>query len=144
VARELGVPRRQRAAAGAAGADRRDQRVALRERGGVRAARAGAAGPQRGDDLVEVRAAQRRRAEHQLEAVGQEDRHERARRRVGQPLDRRAVDLQALRLARLEPDVTACAPVASSASSSSRVSRRRSARTSRSFAVRHERPVQAK
>ena len=104
VAGELGVPGGQRAAAGAAGADRGDEGVALGERRRVRAARGGARGPQRGDDLVEVRAAQRRRAGHELEPVGQEDGDERPARDVGEPLDRRAVHAQPLRLARLEAD----------------------------------------
>ena len=124
---------------------RADQRVALRERRGVLAARAGAGGPQRGDDLVEVRAPQRRRAQDQLQPVGQEDGDERPRRRVGQPLDGRAVDAQALRLARLEADVTRVAPslvLASQLEPRQRCAPKRT--TSRSFAVRHERPVQAK
>ena len=53
---------------------------------------------------------QRRRPQHQLQAVGEEDRDERASRRVGQPVDRGAVDLQALRLPRLEADGDAGAP----------------------------------
>ena len=65
------------------GADAGDERVALRERARVGRARLGARRPQRRDDLVEVRAAQRRRALHQLEPVGQEDAHERPRRRRG-------------------------------------------------------------
>ena len=86
------------------GAQPREQGVALGERLRVRAARRRARRPQRGDEGVEVRAAQRGRALHELEAVGQEDAHKRAHRRVEQALDRRAVDLQALGLPRREAD----------------------------------------
>jgi hypothetical protein len=51
VAGELGVPGRERAAAGAAGADRGDEGVALRERGRVGPAGGRAGGAQRRDDL---------------------------------------------------------------------------------------------
>ena len=60
VAGQLGVPGRDRAAPGPAGADRGDEGVALRERRRVGAAGGGAGGPQGRDDLVEVRAAQGR------------------------------------------------------------------------------------
>ena len=144
VAGELLIPRRQRAAARPAGPDRAEQRVALRQRGGVGAARADAGRPQRGDHLVEVRAAQRRGAEHEVEPVGQEDGDERPRRRVGQAVDGRAVDRQALGLAGLEADRDAVASPSRSASSSSRATPAPKRTTSRSFAVRQERPVQAK
>jgi hypothetical protein len=51
-----------------------------------------------------VRAAQRRRALHELESIRQEDADERPDRRIDQPLDRSAVDLEALCLPRREPD----------------------------------------
>jgi hypothetical protein len=51
-----------------------------------------------------VRAPQRGGAEDELEAVGQEHRHERPRRDVGEALDRGAVDGQPLGLAGLEAD----------------------------------------
>ena len=99
---DLAVPHRHRRARRAALADARDQRVALRERARVRLARRRARRPQRGDDLVEVRAAQRRRALDELEPVRQEHADERARRVVHKPFHRRAVDLEALVLPRLE------------------------------------------
>ena len=99
VARELGVPGRQRAAAGAARrGSRRSARCAGPSAARVGAARAGACRPQRGDDLVEVRAAQRRRARARARA-GRAGRPTTSGRAddVGQALDRRAVDAQALR-----------------------------------------------
>ena len=101
--------------------------------------------PQRGDDLVEVRAAQRRRAEHELEPVGQEDRDQRPRVESVSALDRRAVDRQPLRLARLEADAELVAAERVLAAQLQPRRARAPKRThSRSFAVRHERPVQAK
>ena len=64
----------------------------LAEGGGVGAARPGACGPQGHDHLVEVRAAQRRRSEDELQAVGQEHGDQRPGGDVCQPLDRGAVD----------------------------------------------------
>ena len=78
VARKRRVPGRERAAPRTASPHGGDQRVALRERRRVLAARGGARRPQRGDDLVEVRPAQGRCAEHQVEPVGQEHGHQRA------------------------------------------------------------------
>ena len=104
VARELRVPGRERAAPRTAGTDRRQQGVALPERGRVGAAGGDAGRPQRGDHLVDVGPPQRRRAQHQLEAVGQEDGDERPRGGVRQAVDGGAVDLQPLGLARLEAD----------------------------------------
>ena len=101
---ELGVPRAQRVARRAAAADRRQQRVALGQRAAVGASRRAAGGPARSDDLVDVRAAQRRRALDELQAVGHEDADERAHLDVDEALDEDAVGLQALRLARAEAD----------------------------------------
>jgi hypothetical protein len=104
MARQLRVPRRQRATAGTPRPDARDQRVALAERRGVRPPCPRAPGPERRDDLVEVGTAQRRGTEHELEPVRQEHRDQRPRGGVGQPLHGRAVDAQPLRLAGLEAD----------------------------------------
>ena len=104
MARELEIPRGERAATGATGADRAQQRVALRQCRDIGAAGADAGRPQRGDHLVHVGAPQRRGAEHEIEPVGEEDGDERTSARVGQLVDGGAVDLQPLRLARLETD----------------------------------------
>ena len=69
MAGELGVPRRQRARRRATAAHARQQGVALCERLAVGASRRRAPRPHRRDDLIDVRAPQRRRALHELEAV---------------------------------------------------------------------------
>ena len=125
---------------GSARAARCAARAPARRRGGSRPGR-----PQRGDELVEVGAAQRRRTLDQLEPVGQEDAHQRPGVDVEQALDGRAVGAHPLGLPGLEADRELVR----------RRPRRRRARppawrpapkrtTSRSFAVRHERPVQPK
>src|SRR5215207_436110 len=57
-----------------------------------------------------MRAAQRRRALDQLQAVGQEHADERARRMLRQRLDRDAVDTNVLRLPGLESDTQLVQP----------------------------------
>ena len=142
VARERRVPRRQRAAAGAAGADRGDQRVALGERGGVLAPRGGAAGhsaattwsmcarrsagaPSTSSSRSGRKTATSGRAS---QSVSRSTGAPSARSRFGSP--------------GWKPTLTAWPRRSSSASSSSRVSDAPKRTTSRSFAVRHERPVQ--
>ena len=71
-ARQLPVPGGDRRARGRARANAAEQRVALRQHARILAARSSAHGPQSGHELVEVRAAQRGRALHQLETVGRE------------------------------------------------------------------------
>ena len=145
VAGELEVPGR-RASRGRRG--RRGSRAssALRWASacGVRAAGRGARRPERGDELVEVRAAQRRRALDELEAVGQEDANERAHRRVG----RRSTGAPSTsgaspRPARSRRQLVVAVAVARRRPRPARPAAPKRT-TSRSFDVRHERPVQPK
>ena len=135
-----------RPATGAAGADRGEQRVALRERG---ARTRGACRARAGHSAATTwsRCARRSAGAPSTSSSRSGRKTETSGRAadVGQPLDRRAVDAQALRLARLEADRDLVARRARPRSAAPAASaRRRSARTSRSLAVRHERPVQAK
>ena len=97
---ELLVPRVEVAREGPPGADPPQQRHPLLERGGVGAAGARVGRPEAGDRAIHVGAAQGRRALHDVEALGQEDD---AREALGEGVGAahgRAVDGDALRLAR--------------------------------------------
>ena len=96
----------------AAGADAPQQRDALLEGRGVGAAGAGVGGPQAGDRAIDVGAAQGGRALHDVQALRQE--HD-AREALGEGVraaHRRAVDGDALRLARRDGDARGRRPAA--------------------------------
>ena len=127
-------------------ADAGEQRVALRERARVGRARLGARRPERGHELVEVGAARRRRALHELEPLGQEDADERPRvdRRAG--CRQGAVDPQALRPrpARSPTSMRWLAVLVLACRATTRATAAPRRTSSRSFEVRGERPVQPK
>src|SRR5439155_12232510 len=78
-------------ARGGARANAAEQRVALREHTRILAARSSTHRPQSGHELVEMRAAQRRRALHQVETVGREHAEQGALLALQRALERGAV-----------------------------------------------------
>ena len=92
VAGELGVPDVELGRSRGARPDAGEERVALGECPGIRPARGRSRRPERRDELVEVGAAPRGCALDELQAVRQEDGHQRPHLDVAEPVDGRAVD----------------------------------------------------